>query len=117
MAKLPHYRWIAPFFLVVLLTLSCLHVEARADTSRKGIETAFIGGIGTGKIPEGNYQPLLIIWRWGLDLKKYFSGLENQHGSLSALLEPQFNPVISPGDNFEFGIGMGIQYRYPVTQR
>ena len=112
-----HYRLIPLLFLVAFLNSSCLHAEVRADTPQKGMETGFIGGIGTGEIPEGHYQPLLIIWRWGLDLKRYFSGLENHRGSLSFFIETQFNPSHNPYDNFEFGISPGLQYRYPFTEK
>ena len=38
-------------------------------------------------------------------------------GSLSIHLEPQFNPVIAPETDFEFGIGLGVQYTHPLTDR
>ena len=80
-------------------------------------ESAFIGGIGIGNLPEGHYQATLLIWHLGLDLKKYFPRLSTYRGSLTVFLEPQFNLARNPDDNFEFGAGIGIQYRYPLSER
>ncbi len=80
-------------------------------------ESAFIIGIGTASIPEGKYQPLLMTWRIGRDLKKYFPRLGEIPGRFTAFLEPQLNPSHRPEDSIEFGIGIGVQYRYPFTER
>lgn len=109
------------FFLCLTLFLSFTQVNA-AEPQKHGqlkanIESVFISGIGTGNIPEGRYQPVLLIWHLGMDLKKYFPSLEKHRGSLSGFLETQFNPVVNPDDNFEFGISPGIQYRYPFTEK
>jgi len=80
-------------------------------------ESSFITGIGTGKIPEGNYQPLLLILHLGMDAQKYFPTLRKNRGHLSFILEPQVNLVAMPDENYEFGLGMGMQYRYPLTAK
>jgi hypothetical protein len=105
--------------LSIFLPLSPVHAEeARNHPLTKGIfESEFIGGIGTGKIPEGNYQPVLMILHLGVELKKYFPRLEKHRGSLSCFLETQFNPVTNPDANLEVGFSPGIQYRYPVTEK
>ncbi|MCG6534266.1 MAG: acyloxyacyl hydrolase [Syntrophales bacterium LBB04] len=106
--------------LCVTLSLACQAYAADPGEGRKitgDNESAFIGGIGTGTIQEGRYQPALLIWHVGFDLKKDFPGLTTHRGSLSAFFEPQFNPSHNPDNNFEFGIGVGIQYRYPLTEK
>src|SRR5574340_181103 len=111
----------------LLILFSCLTIlladqgVLAADTSENhkitgNTESALIGGIGTGNIPDGHYQPGLLIWHVGLDLKKYYPGLARHRGSLSVFLEPQVNLARNPDYNFEFGIGIGIQYRYPLTE-
>jgi hypothetical protein len=110
------------FFLCLTLLLSFRQVDAAEPEKHSQIikantESAFIGGIGTGNIPEGHYQPVLLIWHLGIDMKKYFPWLGKHRGSLSGFLETQFNPAVNPNDNFEFGINPGIQYRYPFTEK
>ena len=80
-------------------------------------ESGFVTGIGSGAITEGQYRPVLLIWHLAKDLKPYFSSLENHRGTLSAIFEPQVNPVFSPRTDFEAGIGLGFNYRYPVTEK
>lgn len=110
------------FFLCLTLLLSFTQVNAaeprkHSQIIKANIESAFISGIGTGNIPEGHYQPVLLIWHLGIDMKKYFPLLEKHRGSLSGFLETQFNPAVNPDDNFEFGISPGIQYRYPFAEK
>ena len=79
-------------------------------------EMGVVTGYGSGNIPEGRYQPILLIGHFGVDLKRYISGLRNHQGTLSAFIEPQVNPVLDPSTNFEAGIGVGLQYSYPVYE-
>jgi lipid A 3-O-deacylase len=78
-------------------------------------EMGFIAGFGNGSIPEGSYQPIFLIGHFGVDLKRYFSGLKNHSGTLSVFLEPQVNPVVNPRTDIELGIGVGLQYMHPVV--
>ncbi|HUH67040.1 MAG TPA: acyloxyacyl hydrolase [Syntrophales bacterium] len=80
-------------------------------------EMGFITGFGTGSLPEGNYQPIYLIGHFGVDMKRYFSGLKDHKGTLSVFLEPQFNPVVSPQNDFEAGVGIGLKYMYPVLDK
>jgi hypothetical protein len=86
-------------------------------TNRLFTEMAVITGFGTGNIPEGNYQPILLIGHFGINLKRYFRKLEDYRGTFSFFLEPQFNTVVNPTTDFEAGIGIGIQYLYPFTDK
>ncbi len=93
-------------------------VEKKSRTSdRLFTEMAVITGFGTGDIPEGNYQPILLIGHFGINLKRYFRKLENHRGTFSLFLEPQFNTVVNPSTDFECGIGIGLQYMYPITEK
>ena len=112
-------RRLLPFLcLIIVLQPPFVHAAA-LDHRQAGAqkESAFISGIGTGKISEGDYQPVLLMWHLGTDLKKHFPRLEKHRGSLSFFIETQFNPSHNPDANFEFGISPGFQYRYPFTEK
>lgn len=102
--------------MIILWPFPLVHAAA-PDHHQAGTykESAFISGIGSGKIPEGDYQPVLLMWHLGMDLKKYLPRLEKHRGGLSFFIETQFNPSHNPDDNFEFGVSPGLQYRYPFT--
>lgn len=104
--------------VVIILATNQAYCEEKQTEGRTSdrffTEMGFITGFGSGNIPEGTYQPILLIGHFGVDLKRYFSGLKNHSGTLSFFLEPQFNPVFSPQTDFELGVGVGIQYMYPV---
>jgi len=113
-------RRLLPFLcLIIILPPPFIHAAAPDHHRQAGTfkESAFISGIGTGKIHEGDYQPVLLMWHLGMDLKKHITWLENHRGSLSFFIETQFNPSHNPYDNFEFGISPGFQYRYPFTEK
>jgi len=76
-------------------------------------ESAFITGFGVSQIEEGHYQPILLIWHLGIDLKKYFPIMRNLRGDFLAYIEPQFNPAINSEMNFEFGVDLGVKYITP----
>lgn len=78
-------------------------------------EIGFIVAYGKGNISEGSYEPVMIICRLGYDMKNFFSGLKGHRGTLSVYIEPQVNPVLSPENDLELGIGVGLKYMYPVT--
>jgi hypothetical protein len=78
-------------------------------------EMGVIVGVGSGSIAEGYYNPILLIWHLGCDLKKVYPSLEKYRGTFSAYIEPQINPVFNPNTDVEFGVGVGIKYRYALT--
>ncbi|MDI6776689.1 MAG: acyloxyacyl hydrolase [Syntrophales bacterium] len=116
-------HFIRPFFFLVLILFHGLAYGGEESSARPSIkdrlltESAFITGFGTSEINEGHYQPVLLIWHLGIDLKKYFPKMKDWKGSLSGYLEPQFNPVTDPETDFEFGIGLGVQYTHPLTDK
>ena len=79
-------------------------------------EAGILAGYGSGNLPEGGYRPVLLIGHFGVDLRRCFSGLRDHRGTLSLFLEPQANPVFAPSTNYEVGIGVGLQYSYPVCE-
>ena len=80
-------------------------------------EIGFIGGFGSGNLPEGTYQPILLIGHFGVDMRRYFQGLKDHRGTLSVFLEPQFDPVFRPQTDYEAGVGIGLQYQYPIDDK
>ncbi len=77
-------------------------------------EIGLITGYGSASIREGTYETIPIILHCGTDLSRFFSGLKGHRGLVTAFIEPQVNPVIGPDDDIEFGMGIGLQYQYPV---
>ena len=73
--------------------------------------------MGTGGTSEGDYNPILLIWHLGSDLKRYLAPLNEHKGTLSFILEPQVNPAFNPRTDIEFGVGVGLKYAYPVTEK
>ncbi len=106
---------------VIVLSTGVYAEETSPDPSstqdRLFTESGIVTGFGTGSITEGDYQPILLIWHLGIDLKKCFPELEKHKGKLSFYLEPQVNPVVNPKTDFECGIGLGLKYMYPVTDK
>jgi hypothetical protein len=80
-------------------------------------ESGIIAGYGTGDVKEGNYEPVLLIWHLGCDLKRFIPELKNYSGTFSIYLEPQINPVFERETDLEFGIGVGLKYLHPVTEK
>ena len=81
-------------------------------------ESGIIIGYGTGDIAEEkHYEPILLIWHLGCDLKRFFPQLEDHQGTLSLYVEPQINPVFNPETDFEIGVGVGLKYMHPVTEK
>jgi len=77
-------------------------------------EAGMVGGFGFGRIPEGHYEPILMAAHFGLDIGRYFHIPETHRGRLTFFMEPRFNPVHEPHGDCELGIGIGLQYVYPI---
>ena len=78
-------------------------------------EIGFITGFGYGTVSEGDYLPVPLIVHLGKDMRRWFPSLANNRGVLTVFLEPQFNPVFGHETSFEAGAGIGLKYRYPLT--
>jgi lipid A 3-O-deacylase len=103
--------------LVLTLTLLAAGTLFAAETNPEPFfkEIGFITGYGSASIREGTYETIPIILHCGTDLSRFFPGLKGHRGLVTAFIEPQVNPVIGPEDDIEAGIGIGLQYQYPVT--
>lgn len=109
--------------ILVVLTFSLMAVPLCAMESVSGTgepeaflkEAGLITGYGRASLTEGKYETIPIILHFGMDLSKCFSGLKGHRGLLTAYIEPQVNSVISPVNEIEFGVGIGLKYQYPVT--
>jgi hypothetical protein len=77
-------------------------------------EAGIVGGFGFGRIPEGHYEPILMAAHFGLDVGRYFHIPGTHRGRLTFFMEPRFNPVYEPAGDYELGIGIGLQYVYPI---
>ncbi|MFA7464880.1 MAG: acyloxyacyl hydrolase [Syntrophales bacterium] len=91
--------------------------SVKAPLSSFFTESGFITGMGTGSVTKGDYEPILLIWHLAADLKPHLRFLGNHRGTLSFICEPQINPAFNPDTDVEFGVGFGLKYMYPVTDR
>jgi hypothetical protein len=111
--------------LTLLLAILFINNLAFADTGGKTApegrpfwkESGLIVGYGADMLPEGKYEPIFLIWHLAYDLKEYIPGLKKHRGILTAVCEPQINPVFRPETDLEFGVGIGLKYLYPLTDR
>jgi|GEM_PF-670253 len=88
----------------------------RIDYPVRLSEAGMLGGFGFGKIPEGRYEPILMAAHFGLDINR-FLGIPGTHrGRFTIFAEPRFTPVHEPTGDYELGLGIGIQYVYPLLR-
>jgi hypothetical protein len=113
----------AAVFLNLVFVIPVGFAEDRAGTGttnpegRFWKESGFVVGYGTNEIPEGHYEPILLIWHLAYDLRNYIPALKNHKGILAGVCEPQVNLAFQPSSEFEFGVGLGLKYLYPLTDR
>ncbi len=113
------------FVLAAVVMVIISSPIALAKATESGLQSKFsltestmIAGFGKGGFTEGSYEHIALIWHLGFDLKRVFSRLEDNRGTLTFIMEPKINPVISPDEeDVEFGISFGVKYRYPLTQK
>jgi lipid A 3-O-deacylase len=119
--NLTRARLVLTFALLIMIAIFPMSAPAAEGVGSSSgpliTESGFITGIGTGNIHEGHYEPVLLIWHIGMDLKRYLPSLKEHKGTLTFYLEPQVNPVLNPETEIEFGVGAGFQYMYPVLDR
>ncbi len=108
-------------FLILFSTTMLMAADENASAApaanRLISESGLLTGFGTGDIEEGHYQTVLLIWHLGINMDHIFPSLKTHKGKLTFYIEPQINPVVEPESDFEFGVGLGIQYQYPVTEK
>lgn len=113
------------FLCIAILIISSYGMVAAGEESpvsaipsdRLFSEASFIVGFGPGFIHRVHYETALIILHLGIDLDKYYPSLKSYKGKLSFFIEPQFNPEVNSGSDYELGLGLGLQYRYPVDDK
>ncbi len=109
------------FVVLTILATLVMADRAGAETSQLSCfasESGVVVGYGTGNIEEGKYNPLLMIWHVGFNLKGIPSRrLEGRNHAISFYLEPQINPALTPSTDVEFGIGIGLKYMHHITDR
>jgi len=113
------------FVLAAVVMVMISSPLALAEETESGLQSKFsltestmIVGFGKGGFTEGSYEHIALICHLGFDLKRIFSRLEDNRGILTFIMEPEFNPVISPvGNDVEFGVSFGLKYRYLFTQK
>ena len=108
------------YTLIVIPTIGLADEKPdRGETSQTPLisEVGLISGYGKGSVYEGSYQVIPFILHIGIDAKVFFSNLVGRKGALSFIIEPQLNRVTEPEKDIEFGIGVGVQYSYPLTER
>ena len=108
--------------IIAAVLMLSLYADSRAvaqesfvEAGRANTESSVIVGYGTGDVAEGDYEPVLLIWRLGWNLKQFFPSLENHGGTLSCYIEPQINPVFDRETDIEFGVCLGLKYMSPLT--
>jgi len=109
--------------LVALMLLTAAPGTRAADDApspvlhRDGFftEVGFLTGFGYGTVTEGDYLPVPLIVHLGADMRRWFPSLTGNRGVLTVFLEPQVNPVFGHDTSFEAGAGIGLKYRYPLT--
>ena len=104
-------------FFVCLWSAHAVAGETEPASDRLLHEVGFFVGYGKGNINEGSYEPILLVIRLGYDMRRIFPILSRHNGTLSVYIEPKINPVISPENDIEFGIGVGVKYMYHCTEQ
>ncbi len=109
--------------IIVLATASPKIVAAAEERGEQEVarqpfitEAGFIVGYGNADNNDGGYRILLLLFHIGMNVNRFIPAFKDHKGTLSCFLEPQYNPVLTPSSNYEFGLGIGIQYAYPVTE-
>ena len=104
--------------IMILLFFPAYSAAGTNDINNRLLtESGIIAGYGTGNVKEGNYEPVLLIWHLGCDLKRFIPELKNYSGTFSVYLEPQINPVFERETDLEFGVGVGLKYLHPFTEK
>lgn len=108
-------------FLIIFSTGMAIGSDENASSATAAnqlfSESGLVTGFGTGTIEEGHYQTVLLIWHLGINMDRVFPSLKTHKGKLTFYIEPQVNPVVEPESDYEFGVGLGFQYQYPIMEK
>ncbi len=107
-------------FIIVFSTLFLITIATISSAKSSYItEQGLITGYGYGRVGECHtlYRPLLFIYHIGFDAHKLLpSVIPNTQKRLTFYLEPQYNKVIHPASEYEFGVGFGLEYRFNIIK-
>ncbi len=112
-------RKITKLILLISLLQLFLIPTASYASRLKVTEEGFLVGYGYGRVGDCHnlYRPLLFIYHIGLNAHRLFpSVIPDTHKRLTFYLEPQYNKVIHPGGNYEFGLGFGFEYKFKLLK-
>lgn len=105
--------------LLLLFIMQFCMISSSHAGSLYVAEKGIMLGYGYGEVGESHrtYRPLLFIYHIGFSAHKLFpSIIPETHNRLTFYLEPQYNRVIRPGGNYEFGLGFGAEYRFKLIK-
>ena len=104
--------------LVFIITLTIIGSTSHAKNTLVA-EKGLLIGYGHGYVGgcHNSYKPLLFIYHIGFDAHKLLpSVIPDTQKRLTLYLEPQYNKVIRPSNNYEFGLGFGFEYRFNIIK-
>lgn len=99
-----------------LIPVSHAADDGALPVRRPPVESGFMVGYGMGNVAEGGYEPAFLIYHLGYDMNARIAALKDAPGTLSVFVEPQLVPVFNRETNIEFGLGLGVKYRYPLSE-
>jgi hypothetical protein len=107
------------FFSETLYAQSDLLKKTKPFFSEKGFLLGYGFGLYNYNIPEGNYQPVLLMGHFGITPFK--SHQQSLPGIFSIFFEPQINPVFIKDDShkiyLEMGLNIGLQHLFPLYKK
>jgi len=66
--------------IVILLFFPAYSAAGTNDINNRLLtESGIITGYGKGDVKEGNYEPVLLIWHLGCDLKRFIPELKSKY--------------------------------------
>ncbi len=102
-------------FIITLIIVSSTSYAKNTLVAEKGL----LIGYGHGYVGgcHNSYKPLLFIYHIGFDAHKLIpSVIPDTQKRLTFYLEPQYNKVIHPASDYEFGLGFGLEYRFNIIK-
>ncbi len=102
------------FMVVVYIGVVPAYSAGRGVVVEEGFLCAYGNGFVGGS--HNSYKVSSFILHFGLRAHAVLPSLiPDTGGRLLIYLEPQYNIVTHPSGNYEFGIGVGLEYRFPLS--
>lgn len=109
-------KLILNLFLLLLVLGAPLESKSADFSALPLTEAGLYLGFGTGNLKESKYDPILLVFHLGTDLKKFWPALTGHKGKLTIFAEPQLDPVLNLSE-YELGLGIGLKYMYPLSDK